>query len=165
MSHYIDGELLANRVKASPLFNNFGQDGAFIQDFVTELIKSQPNVNELRQGYWKEENTRPRSSQFICSECGERAYYVQPTTSKTWKKFCPYKYCPNCGAIMDSERSENKMSVNMCCQCKHHKIITDNHDKLHGMCGCVESEDFLKEVDCAFHSCEYGERDIEEEDE
>ena len=57
------------------------------------------------------------------------------------------------------------MSVDMCISCKHYNIITDNHGTLHGVCACRESEDFLKVVDCAFNSCDYGEPDIDDDEE
>ena len=51
-------------------------------------------------GEWIEENSRPKSTQFLCSACGGKAYSPQPNGKKDAKKYCPYKYCPNCGARM-----------------------------------------------------------------
>ena len=56
------------------------------------------------------------------------------------------------------------MSVNMCISCRHYEVVTDNHGKYHGVCTCCESDDFLTKVDCAFHSCDYGEPDIVEDE-
>ena len=56
-----------------------------------------------KRGEWIEENRRPRSSQFVCSECHRTAYDPQPTRDKAWRKRCRYAYCPNCGAKMDGE--------------------------------------------------------------
>ena len=53
-----------------------------------------------KRGEWIEENRRPRSSQFVCSECHRTAYGPQPTRDKAWRKRCRYAYCPNCGAKM-----------------------------------------------------------------
>ena len=63
------------------------------------------HLNELeaqlpKRGEWIEENRRPRSSQFVCSECHRTAYDPQPTRDKAWRKRCRYAYCPNCGAKM-----------------------------------------------------------------
>lgn len=45
MAKYIDKEKLLQRLEASPIFNNFGEDGAFIKEFVLELIQRQPTIN------------------------------------------------------------------------------------------------------------------------
>ena len=61
-----------------------------------------------KRGEWVEENRRPRSSQFVCSECHRTAYDPQPTRDKAWKKRCRYAYCPNCGAKMEvQDESQN----------------------------------------------------------
>ena len=64
------------------------------------------HLNELeaqlpKRGEWIEENRRPRSSQFVCSECHRTAYDPQPTRDKAWRKRCRYAYCPNCGEKME----------------------------------------------------------------
>lgn len=63
---------------------------------------------EVKHGYWVEENKRTNSSKFICSACGELAYYVQPNRDRTWKKCCPYKYCSNCNAKMRGDNNEQR---------------------------------------------------------
>lgn len=59
---------------------------------------------EPKRGEWVEENRRPRSSQFVCSECHRTAYDPQPTRDKAWRKRCRYAYCPNCGAKMEVQK-------------------------------------------------------------
>jgi uncharacterized coiled-coil protein SlyX len=66
------------------------------QEKMIELAKKLP-----KRGEWVEENRRPRSSRFVCSECHRTAYDPQPTRDKAWKKRCRYAYCPNCGAKME----------------------------------------------------------------
>ena len=63
---------------------------------------------EVKHGYWVEENKLHNSSKFICSACGELAYYVQRNRDKTWKKRCPYKFCPNCNAKMRGDNNEQR---------------------------------------------------------
>ena len=71
----------------------------YIEAIADELLAEVVSV----QAHWEEENRRPKSSQFICSHCGELAYYIQPTRVKGWHKQCSYKYCPWCGARMKGE--------------------------------------------------------------
>lgn len=65
-----------------------------VKKAILECQKKHPN------GKWNEENKRPKSAIFVCSNCGGTAYYPQPNTKREWQKHCPYKYCPNCGAEM-----------------------------------------------------------------
>ena len=64
------------------------------------------DVQPVRHGTWMEENRRPRSAIFYCSECHRTAYDIQPTRDKTWTKRCRYAYCPNCGARMDGDTND-----------------------------------------------------------
>ena len=48
----------------------------------------------------------------------------------------------------------------MCMDCKYREIVTDNHDNLHGICVCAESENFLTKV--FWEDCDFGEVDMEE---
>lgn len=43
-----------------------------------------------------------------------------------------------------------------CLKCKFYSVVSDNHDDLHSICVCKESDDFLKEIEIAFHNCDYG---------
>lgn len=51
----------------------------------------------------------------------------------------------------------------MCMECKHLKVVRDNHDDTHSICGCVESEAFLKPLDIAYGECDAGEVETEDE--
>ena len=42
MAEYINQKSLLTRLESSPIFNNFGEDGLFIKEFVLELIQRQP---------------------------------------------------------------------------------------------------------------------------
>ena len=82
---------------------------AAIEDLQAELEKKRTadcwgckfEKLEPKRGEWVVENRRPRSSQFVCSECHRTAYDPQPTRDMAWRKRCRYSYCPNCGAKME----------------------------------------------------------------
>ena len=53
----------------------------------------------------------------------------------------------------------NNITLNggcMCLECKYAEVLTDNKERYHNICVCQESDNFLKEVEIAFDSCEYG---------
>lgn len=70
---------------------------------INEVLNAIPaaDVQPVRHGRWIEENRRPKSGMFYCSECHRTAYDPQPTRLSGWTKRCRYAYCPNCGARMD----------------------------------------------------------------
>lgn len=95
MRRYVDAERLAK------IYMLKGKNKLRLATVINELeLASTVEVAGVRYGEWKEENRLRRSGKFLCSACGGLAYYVQPTRDKEWKKCCPYKYCPNCGAYM-----------------------------------------------------------------
>ena len=63
MSRYIDAEALQNRIYASPLFSNFGEDGWFIKDFILDLIDRQTTADVVEVvrckdcAYYREETS------------------------------------------------------------------------------------------------------------
>ena len=75
---------------------------------ILEFIEEQPTINPVKHGRWIEENRRPKSSQFYCSECHRIAYDIQPNRVKGWVKRCRYAFCPNCGAKMDGDDDETR---------------------------------------------------------
>lgn len=66
-----------------------------IAKYFTDQINEMPaaDVAPVRHGRWMRENNRVKSYIRICSECRKIAYFCGTG--------CSYKYCPNCGAIMD----------------------------------------------------------------
>lgn len=49
-----------------------------------------------KKAEWIEENRRPKSMMFYCSECHRTAY--DPQNHHGGQKRCRYRFCPNCGA-------------------------------------------------------------------
>lgn len=88
LSHIVDDDFIITVDEARKIIRI---DGETIEALQAQLPK---------HGEWIEENRRPRSSQFVCSECHRTAYDPQPTRDKAWRKRCRYAYCPNCGAKM-----------------------------------------------------------------
>lgn len=74
-----------------------------IQDADFPAIDAAPTI-EPKKGKWMEENRRPKSWAFYCSECKRTAYDPQNHHNSLPKR-CRYAFCPNCGAKM--ERSED----------------------------------------------------------
>ena len=64
---------------------------------VTNMIGDAPTIEAepVRHGYWENANGRPKTYIRKCSVCGKEAYFCG--------RGCSYKYCPNCGAIMDGD--------------------------------------------------------------
>ena len=52
-----------------------------------------------------------------------------------------------------------------CMHCKHNDIVRDNHESLHVICTCSESEKFLKEVSYVWDECDFGEVEEDEGEE
>ena len=51
-------------------------------------------------GHWIQENDRPCSTKWICSDCHEIAYNKQMNGNM---KICTLEFCPYCGAKMDGK--------------------------------------------------------------
>ena len=97
MAEYIEREVLIQRLKNSPLFTNFGEDGFFICNGVIDIIKKQPSVKsaadvvEVRHGRWSFGGVHNGKNFYKCSNC----LHAYP--------FMAVRYCPNCGAKMDGK--------------------------------------------------------------
>ena len=55
--------------------------------------------------FWIKVKKQSKSTMYRCSECGDVAYSTPNFVG------CTYKYCPNCGVIMDEEVEKNKGKV------------------------------------------------------
>lgn len=56
------------------------------------------DVRPVVSAEWERpKGSTPRSWIFVCSKCGDRAYFPVP---KYFPKGCGYSFCPNCGADM-----------------------------------------------------------------
>ena len=51
------------------------------------------DVAPVRHGRWMNANSRPKTYWRRCTACGGMAYFCGIG--------CSYKYCPNCGCLMD----------------------------------------------------------------
>lgn len=75
------------------------------EEFADDMRK---RYTERKRGKWIEENTRPRSQMFICSECGGKVWYPQATNPRAKReKKCLYAFCPWCVSRMDKEEAVN----------------------------------------------------------
>lgn len=85
--------------------NDYEQCQAFEQ-FI-ETLKKIPAVKEQPEihAHWVPENSRSRSSLWLCSHCMQKAYYIIGNYKHSFAKpkTIPYELCPHCGAIMDEQ--------------------------------------------------------------
>ena len=63
-------------------------------------------MSEEKLPHWIEENKRPKSYMWVCSECGSTAYDMPMCSKKGYVKICSLSYCPHCGAKMIGEQQE-----------------------------------------------------------
>ena len=63
-------------------------------------------MNKEKLPHWIEENKRPKSYMWVCSECGSTAYDMPMCSKKGYVKICSLAYCPHCGAKMVGEQEE-----------------------------------------------------------
>ena len=94
MTDLIDRDKLLNALFADQPDDWFG----YIAEFPSAVA---PNPAE-----WCPENVRPKSSIFLCTNCGGRAYY--PQNHHGGEKKCGYDFCPHCGARMGNSNSNSE---------------------------------------------------------
>lgn len=95
MAEYIEREAVLSKF----LEYGIGCGAAKVKGVINSIPSA--DVQPVRHGRWDSANTRPRTWQFRCSECGNIAYYPTP---KYFSHGCDYHYCPNCGAKMDQPK-------------------------------------------------------------
>ena len=66
-------------------------------------------MNEEKLPHWIEENIRPKSYMWVCSECGRTAYDMPMYSKKRYVKICSLAYCPHCGVKMVGEQEVRSM--------------------------------------------------------
>ena len=102
MPKYLEQEALVQRLKNSPLFTNFGEDGYFIRNGVIDIIKKQQepkqtaDVVEVRHGEWIDSG----DGDWRCTNCNE---YFRIDIDLHPIDDCDMYYCPKCGAKMDGK--------------------------------------------------------------
>lgn len=99
MARYIDAEIFAKRIKASPAFEKMAFEGELLQRVVLDLLGNTPtaDVEEVKHGEWKKvSNTKVYW--YICSVCAEE----MPRNKYGGWSFS--SFCPDCGAKMDGQK-------------------------------------------------------------
>lgn len=102
MGRLIDADALNDMINRSyPMTDRIDVHNGYA--ICQEMIKQLPTIEERKRGEWIEENRRPRSMMFYCSECHRTAY--DPQNHHGGQKRCRYAFCPNCGADMRGENN------------------------------------------------------------
>ena len=106
MDEYIDrGALIEwlKRIRLIDLSDGRGICRVIMEDDFKKAIKKMPkgiiaDVAPVRHGRWMNANSRPKTYWRRCTACGGLAYFCGIG--------CSYKYCPNCGCLMDGGDDE-----------------------------------------------------------
>ena len=69
-----------------------------------EYFRVGEKMSEEKLPHWIEENIRPKSYMWVCSECGRTAYDMPMYSKKRYVKICSLAYCPHCGVKMVGEQ-------------------------------------------------------------
>lgn len=92
-SDYISREAAISEILSEPT-------DAHYPSWYAARLKQIPaaDVRPVVKAEWERpKGSTPRSWIFVCSKCGDRAYFPVP---KYFPKGCGYNFCPNCGADM-----------------------------------------------------------------
>ena len=112
MSRYIDADALIEELQhcsyetwSKDINRAWWAQAVKVKDNIVNCIKRQPtaDVVEVRHGKWIKVMNHKE-----CSRCGNNAPYKKIKAGYHLQDLA--KYCPNCGAKMDGERSENGKS-------------------------------------------------------
>ena len=97
MARYIDAEMFAKRINASPAFKNMAFEGELLQRVVLDLLDNAPtaDVQEVKRGKWIY-NTDDFTPKMRCSVCG----YNKPMVAGECIEQEPNDFCNKCGADM-----------------------------------------------------------------
>lgn len=92
---YISRDYAAENMENFPWDTERDKNAAI--HLVRELVPA-ADVRSVVSAEWERpKGSTPRSWIFVCSKCGDRAYFPVP---KYFPKGCGYSFCPNCGADM-----------------------------------------------------------------
>ena len=90
MDEYKCGDCFyADMCEESEILDGFNRDNPAY----CSLFLNSDDVSPVRHGRWMNANSRPKTYWRKCTACGGLAYFCGIG--------CSYKYCPNCGAMMD----------------------------------------------------------------
>lgn len=105
---YIDAEMFAKRIEASPAFGNMAFEGELLQRVVLDLLDNAPtaDVEEVKHRTWNFMGTEMFADGSYCSSFGCPSCYREVKVCHEYKeegyRFAKlmYPYC-HCGAKMD----------------------------------------------------------------
>ena len=97
---YIDAEMFAKRIEASPAFGNMAFEGELLRRVVLDLLDNAPNadVEEVKHGKWIEK-FKDGFCYYDCPFCDDGYVVMERDENKP-------NYCHNCGAKMDGGKAE-----------------------------------------------------------
>ena len=101
MAEYIDREATIELLRSLGS-RDYRREKGTIQEAIKMVSFSEytpaADVAPVRHGRWMNANSRPKTYWRRCTACGGLAYFCGIG--------CSYKYCPNCGCLMDGGDDE-----------------------------------------------------------